>query len=77
MKRALFLGVVVVLAGWCALFFTTSGVLLHSRQHRSEGDGQDTLTCTYFTGISIVTKDFWYAEGGVFGREVCPRLQSF
>lgn len=67
----------VIVALWAALYLSSNGVLVFSRQHRPLTADQDVLTCTYFTGISFIDREFWYSSGNVFGRSICPRLLSF
>jgi hypothetical protein len=33
---------------------------------------QASLVCHYFTGRGVQPSVFWYAPGGVFGRDSCP-----
>jgi hypothetical protein len=32
------------------------------------------FNCTYFTGRTFVTKDFWYASNNIMGKDSCPFL---
>lgn len=39
-------------------------------------NSQASLVCSYFTGRSVKEKVFWYAAGGVMGRDQCPFVLS-
>lgn len=67
----------VLCTGWLALILTTHGLLISSTRHLPANASHDALTCSYFTGLSVVKKEYWYSENGVMGRAVCPRLYSF
>lgn len=72
MKAVGLLAFVSLGAAWAYIYLTTSGVLVGSQLSRPVSASQDVLKCSYFTGTSIIEKEFWYA--GAFGRDVCPRL---
>ena len=74
------LGVAVVglIGVLVALFLTSHGVLIDSELVQShQPQGQAHLECSYFTGSSIVTTEFWYSPNGFMGRALCPRLHDF
>ena len=77
MRRAASWIVIALALGWLVLFLSSSGVLVFSHQHRPAGAGQDVLSCSYFSGVSIIEKQFWYSENGILGREACPRIHRF
>ena len=77
MKRIIAVAFAGIALAWLALFMTSHGVLVRSLQHRPVNAEQDVLTCTYFTGMSVVEREFWYAPNNLFGRAICPRLYDF
>ena len=57
------------------LFISSKGVLISGKgPAREPGDGQDSLSCTYFTGAGTIERKYWYSSSGIFGRSACPRL---
>lgn len=67
-KTALLVLIAVAAVGWLALFLTTHGILIGSTT-ATTGHGRPVLKCNYFTGVSVVTIDFWLAH-----QLGCPRL---
>lgn len=77
MRIFITIGAALVLAVWAVLFLSTSGLLIYSAVVTKPGHGQESLVCTYFTGVSTVDVSYWYSHGIGFGRSLCPRLHSF
>ncbi len=74
----LVVGSVGILAiGWVALYLSGMGVLVAwSGPLRETPSSSESLTCTYFTGVRLVTASYWYSSNGVMGRADCPRFFS-
>jgi hypothetical protein len=69
--------VLIAAAAWLAFLYSSHGIMVWSEGPlRQPSHGQDSLICSYFTGLSVVRKEYWYSENGILGRAVCPRLIS-
>lgn len=67
--------VLVIIA---ALFVTSSAILVKSDGPSFHGGGkQESLVCSYFTGLGFLEQEFWYSPNGIMGRAACPRFISF
>lgn len=60
-----------LVAGWAALFFSGRGLLVWFIT--PEGSA-GMLECRYFTGTGVVQRKFLYTQGGLLGRDTCPRF---
>lgn len=71
-KRILMVTGAVLALAWASLFLSGRAVLVWG-----SGPGSDAqigaLRCSYFTGTGFTERKFLYAEGGILGREACPR----
>jgi len=69
----------ILVASCLTLFLTGTGVLIHSQgpERLHADDGQDGLRCSYFTGLSVIEREYWYSPNGMTGRTVCPRVLRF
>ena len=45
------------------------------QQHNYVPNGQDSLTCNYFTGRGVVAGDVWYSPNNIFGRDSCTFIK--
>lgn len=87
MKRIPALILLIVIVGYGALLFTSSGVLVSSSVETPKnavndllaeiGAEQSTLHCTYFTGFELVERKHLYSENDNIGRAICPRTIQF
>ncbi|MBM3618028.1 MAG: hypothetical protein FJX23_05715 [Alphaproteobacteria bacterium] len=87
MKKLPALILLLLIVGYAALLFTSSGVLVSSRVEVPDnavnnllaeiGAEQSTLTCTYFTGFELVERKHLYSENDTIGRAICPRTIQF
>lgn len=77
LKRIAVSATFIAIAAWLLLFFSSHGILVWSEQFRAPEHSQDTLACYYFTGLSVVKKEFWYAPNDFMGRSVCASLYDF
>ena len=68
----------LVIVGWAALVLSTHGVLVWSsgRIPPKHDRAQETLDCTFFTGLEFVTLGYYYSADNVMGRAICPRLKD-
>jgi hypothetical protein len=62
-------GIVLVL--WLALFFSGRGMLVWFTE---PGQNVGMLKCQYFTGTSVVERQFLFTKQGFLGRDACPRF---
>lgn len=77
-RATLSLVTAIVVAGWCALFFTSSGVLYNADINDPGPGYAKTLICHYFTGIGTTRREHSYSPAGqIGGVDICPRLISF
>lgn len=64
---------------WAALVLSSRGILVGAEgpiAGKKAGD-QQTLNCTFFTGLSTVTISYWYDSQAMMGRVICPRVKDF
>jgi hypothetical protein len=62
-------------AAWLAFVYSSQGIMIWSKGPlRQSGNGQDSLLCSYFTGLGVIQREYWYSANGIMGRTVCPRL---
>ena len=65
----------VGVAAWLLLYLSSAAVLVRGQGPLTKAEGgSEYLRCTYFTGVGVVTTEYWYAPNGLFGRAACPRL---
>ena len=62
---------VVLVAGWLALFFSGRGLLVW---YTEPPEKVGMLKCHYFTGTDLIDRQFLYSEQGFLGRAACPRV---
>jgi hypothetical protein len=71
LRAKIAIGVVLV---WAGLFFSSRAVLVWSEMVTPAHGAQASMQCTFFTGVGVVTAEYWYSANGMFGRAACPRI---
>ena len=55
---------------WLALFLSGRGMLVWFTE---PNENVGMLKCQYFTGTSVVERQFLFTKQGFLGRDTCPR----
>jgi hypothetical protein len=77
MRSWFYAALVLAVAGWLALFLSSSAILVWGQTVESrQAESQPYLRCWYFTGTGIFERSYWHATSGTFGKAACPRLVS-
>lgn len=61
---------------WSYIFFSGTGVLIHSSKVKTQINSVEMLHCKYFTGTSIIEKKFPFTNNSIIGsvgKSICER----
>lgn len=60
---------------WGMLTYSEIGILIQwTAPYLKDTTHNETMNCTYITGLGIVTTTFWYNPTGILGKVKCPRF---
>jgi hypothetical protein len=76
MRSWFYAALVLAVAGWLALFLSSSAILVWGQTVESrQAESRAYLRCWYFTGTGIF-ETYWHTTSGAFGMAACPWLES-